>query len=79
MAGCRELLEELGNYLDDDVSAELRRDLEVHLADCSDCKIIADSAKQTVKIVAGCRSFELPPKSSARIMARIKSSDKRKS
>jgi len=73
MAGCRELLEELGNYLDDDVSADLRRELEVHLADCSDCKVVADSSRQTVKIVAGCRSFELPPRFSAKIMARIRS------
>jgi anti-sigma factor (TIGR02949 family) len=74
MLNCKDLLEELGDYLDDDMSADLRRDLEEHLADCSPCKVVADSARQTVKIVTGCRSFELPPKFSAKIMARIRSS-----
>jgi len=72
MLSCKDLLEELGDYLDDDVSAALRRELEEHLADCRPCKVVADSAMQTVKIVTECRSFELPPKFTARIMARIR-------
>jgi anti-sigma factor RsiW len=72
MLSCRDLLEELGDYLDDDLSADLRRELEEHLADCRPCKVVADSARQTVKIVTGCRSFELPPKFSVKIMAKIK-------
>ena len=72
MLSCKDLLEELGDYLDDDLSANLRRELEDHLADCRPCKVVADSARQTVKIVTGCRSFELPPKFSAKIMAKIK-------
>ena len=69
---CEDLINELGNYLDDDLTAELRRDLEEHLGDCEPCKVVADSARMTVKIVTGCRSFELPPKLSAKIMAKIK-------
>jgi len=72
MLSCKDLLEELGNYLDDEVSVDLRRELEEHLAECRPCKVVADSARQTVKIVAGCRSFELPPKFSAKIMAKIR-------
>ena len=72
MLNCKDLLEELGDYLDDEVSANLRRELEEHLADCRPCKVVADSARQTVKIVTECRSFDLPPKFSAKIMARIR-------
>ena len=72
MLSCKDLLEELGDYLDDEVSADLRRQLEEHLAECKPCKVVTDSARQTVKIVAGCRSFELPPKFSSKIMAKIR-------
>src|SRR5437667_287684 len=51
--------------------AEVREIVE-HLADCRPCKVVADSAQRTVKIITGCRSFELPAKMSARIMARIR-------
>ena len=72
MLSCKDLLEELGNYLDDEVSVDLRRELEEHLAECRPCNVVADSARQTVKIVTGCRSFELPSKFSAKIMAKIR-------
>jgi anti-sigma factor (TIGR02949 family) len=72
MLSCEDLLNELNDYLDDELSADLRRELEEHLAECRPCKVVADSARQTVKIVTGCRSFELPPKFSAKIMSKIR-------
>ena len=72
MLSCKDLLKELGDYLDEELPADLRRELEEHLADCRPCEVVADSARKTVKIVTGCRSFELPPKFSAKIMAKIR-------
>jgi len=72
MISCEELMDELGSLLDEEVTPELRRQLEQHLSDCRPCRVIADSTKSTVKIVTGCRSFELPAKLSAKIMAKIR-------
>ena len=72
MISCKELIDELGDYLDEELAPGLRRELEEHLAACRPCKVVADSAQRTVKIVTGCRSFELPAKLSAKIMARIR-------
>ncbi len=72
MLSCKDVLKELGDYLDDELSADMRRELHEHLADCRPCEVVADSARQTVKIVTGCRSFELPPRFSAKIMAKIR-------
>jgi anti-sigma factor (TIGR02949 family) len=69
---CKDLLDELGDYLDEDLTPELRRELEKHLADCRPCKVVADSARMTVKIVTDCGSFELPRKMSAKIMAKVR-------
>ena len=72
MISCKDLLDELGDYLDEEMAPGLRRELEEHLSDCRPCKVVADSAQRTVKIITGCRSFELPAKMSAKIMARIR-------
>ena len=72
MFSCQELLDELSNYLDDQVAVEVRRELEQHLSHCHTCQVLIDSTRKTVKIVAGCRSFELPAGLSARIMAHIR-------
>ena len=72
MLDCREVLTELGNYLDDQTAVEIRRELEEHLAHCRTCHVLVDSTHKTVKIVTECRSFELPVDLSSRIMARIR-------
>ena len=74
MISCEELMQELGSLLDEEVAPDLRQKLERHLSDCRPCRVIADSTRSTVKIVTGCRSFDLPPKLSAKIMAKIRKS-----
>lgn len=34
---CNEVMAELANYLDDQVAAEIRRELEIHLSQCRTC------------------------------------------
>jgi len=62
---------ELVNYLDDQVAAEIRRELEVHLAHCRTCQALYDSARKTLTIVTESRSFELPEEISSRILEGI--------
>ena len=76
MIGCSDFLAEIGNLLDSDVAAQLRAELENHLAHCQTCRVIYDSARNTVKIVTESGSFELPRAVSktvaAQVMARIR-------
>jgi anti-sigma factor RsiW len=69
---CNEVIAELANYLDDQIAAEIRRELEVHLAHCQTCRALVDSTRKTITIVTESRSFELPESVSARILERIK-------
>ena len=73
MISCKDLLQELSDYLDEELSPEQREELEEHLSECRPCKVVADTSRSTVRIVTGCRSFELPPKMSAKIMSKIRS------
>jgi predicted anti-sigma-YlaC factor YlaD len=76
MIGCSDFLAEIGKLLDGDVAAQLRAELENHLAHCQTCRVIYDSARNTVRIVTESGSFELPQAVSkavtANVMARLR-------
>ena len=71
MYSCDEVIDELSNYLDDEVTAEIRREMEAHLAHCRTCQVLYDSARKTLRIVTDSSSFELPEAVSARLMSKI--------
>jgi predicted anti-sigma-YlaC factor YlaD len=50
IARCQELLGQLNAYMDGDLIAELCHDLEQHLADCSDCRVVFDTLAKTVTL-----------------------------
>ena len=72
MFSCDDLLDHLNDYLDDQAAADVRRELETHLGGCRPCKVVLDSTSATIKIVSGCKSFDLPAQLSAKIMAKIR-------
>jgi anti-sigma factor (TIGR02949 family) len=45
---CRELLGSLSEYVDGELSESLCLELEHHLADCEDCRIMVDTLRKTV-------------------------------
>ncbi len=59
MISCRDFMEEIGDYLDDDVAGEVRRRLEEHLAHCKTCTVVCDSARKTIRVVTESDSFDL--------------------
>lgn len=62
MITCGEFFAEFGDYLEGQVSAEVRQELELHLSQCSACHVLFDSSRKTIKIVSESDSFELPQK-----------------
>ena len=59
MLSCDQFLAELGNYVDGQVEAEIRRHLELHLSECRTCQVIYDSTRKTLKILTESGSFDL--------------------
>jgi predicted anti-sigma-YlaC factor YlaD len=45
---CKEVLEQLSEYVDAEARAELCRQIEEHLAHCSRCKIHVDTVRKTI-------------------------------
>lgn len=77
MITCTDFMAEIGNYLEGEVAAEVRLQLENHLAHCETCHVVLDTARKTVKVVTESGSFALPDAAAktiaASIMARIRS------
>jgi len=47
---CKTLLGTLSDYVDGELSEELCRDLESHLEECEDCRIVVDTLRKTVSL-----------------------------
>ena len=62
MITCEEFFAEFADYLEDQVSPEVRQELELHLSQCRVCHVLYDSSRKTIKIVSESNSFELPQK-----------------
>jgi anti-sigma factor RsiW len=71
MITCDEFFAEFGDYLDNRIPPEVRKELEEHLAQCRACHVLYDSTLKTVKIVTDSSSFELPAGVSDRIIDRV--------
>ena len=59
MISCADFLAELGDYIDDAASVDLRTHLEDHLRECKTCQVIVDSTRKTIQIVTESGSFTL--------------------
>jgi predicted anti-sigma-YlaC factor YlaD len=60
MITCEEFFVEFADYLEGQVSLEVRQELEFHLSQCRACHVLYDSTCKTIKIVSESNSFELP-------------------
>ncbi len=69
MIGCEQLLLEISNYLDAEVDAALRAEIEAHLTGCRRCSLLVDTTRRTVRIIADERVLTLPVGFSARLAA----------
>jgi len=45
---CQELLEQLGDYLDEEARQDLCREIEEHLDRCHDCRLVVDQTRKTI-------------------------------
>ena len=76
MITCEEFFAEFADYLENQVSPEVRQELELHLSQCRACHVLYDTSHKTVKIVTESSSFELPESVSdpiiERVMARLR-------
>ena len=73
MFKCEDVLAELSAYLDEELTADIRQQVEAHMQHCNTCRAVYDSTKKTLRIVTDSGSFELSEDVSNRISRSIRS------
>ncbi len=69
---CRHVWDYISGYLDQTLSAEVRRDVQAHLDHCGICSAVLDSTRNILVLTADDRVFELPVGFSERLHARLR-------
>lgn len=68
---CKHVWEHISAYIDGEVEAELRAEIDRHLETCEICSAVLDSTRNVVVLMADGRAFELPTGFSARLHERL--------
>jgi anti-sigma factor (TIGR02949 family) len=68
---CKHVWQYISAYIDGEVEAELRENIERHLETCEICSAVLDSTRNVIVLVADDRVFELPAGLSERLHARL--------
>ena len=68
---CRDFLQELSDFLDDNIDGELRRKLEAHITNCPNCWVIFDTSQKTIQVYKGMEPQSVPPEVQDRLMAAL--------
>ena len=64
---CDDVIHELSNFIDGDLDRALKLELENHLKDCADCRLVVDQTKKTIEIFCDSEPIELPAEARTRL------------
>jgi anti-sigma factor RsiW len=68
---CKHVWQHISAYIEGDVDAALRAEIDKHLETCEICSAVLDSTRNVVILMADDRVFELPAGFSRRLHERI--------
>ena len=68
---CEHVILQISNYIDGEISADLRARIEAHVRGCKHCTAILDGTTNTLRLLADDKVFELPDGFSERLRLRL--------
>jgi predicted anti-sigma-YlaC factor YlaD len=68
---CSEFLKELTDYLDEQMDAQTKAELEDHLQWCHNCYVVCNTTKRTIEIYRDSHLYELPDDLRSRLRTAI--------
>jgi anti-sigma factor RsiW len=68
---CVEVWREISNYLDNEISTELRERMEAHFKGCAHCTAVLDGTRNVVKLVGDGKAFQIPDGFSKRLYRKV--------
>lgn len=64
---CEDVIHDLSDFIDGDLDGALKQELESHLKDCEDCRLVVDQTKKTIEVFCDSEPVELPGEVRARL------------
>jgi anti-sigma factor RsiW len=74
---CTEFLAMLDDLIDDEVSSQMRADLQEHLRGCDHCEVTLSTTRKTIQIYRSHEIYEMPAGLRERLHAAIMAKCKR--
>lgn len=68
-AECRKHLDCLSDYIEGELDPELCAELERHLTECGDCRIVVDTLRKTISLYRNYGHEDVPPDARERLYA----------
>ena len=68
---CAEVWREISNYLDEEISAELRERMAAHFKVCAHCTAVLEGTQNVVGLLGDGRVFQVPEGFSKRLYKKI--------
>lgn len=72
MLTCKQFLQELSDYLDDQLDPKLKQELQKHVNECPNCWVVCDTTEKTIKVYKGMEAQPVPGEIQSRLMAALK-------
>jgi anti-sigma factor RsiW len=57
---CKGVVHEISNYIDGELDAATKQELQRHLTDCKECMLVVNQTKMTVELFCDSQPVELP-------------------
>lgn len=67
MLTCKQFLQELNDYLDPNIDAEMKNHLNAHVTQCPNCFVIVDTTMKTLQVFKGVEPQTIPEDVKARL------------
>jgi anti-sigma factor RsiW len=58
---CQDYISDISDYIDGEIDATLCEQIEKHLGECENCRIMVDTLRQTVTLCRDGKEEPLPP------------------
>ena len=72
MKECNKYIQDIADYIDGEADESLCAELEKHLNDCNNCRIMVDTLRQTVVLCREGKREHLPSEISAKLNKALK-------
>ncbi len=67
-ANCQDLKAQLSNFIDGDLDDAVCAEIQRHLADCDNCRVMVDTLKKTIVLYREVPEESVPPDVHARLV-----------